>query len=278
GTDTGGSVRIPAALCGLVGFKPTASRVSTRGVLPLSPTLDSVGPIARTVSCCAAVDAVLAGESIGAVEPLAPESLRLGLVETLVWDDADAHVRRSCEGAVDALARAGVTIIPCKLPALREILAVNAAGGFSALESWLWHKDLLRRCADEYDPRVRVRIERGAAMSDADREQLVRAREQLRAAVASELPAVDAWLMPTVPKVAPRIAELETDAAYFEMNRLMLRNPSLVNFLDGCAVSLPCHEVGTAPVGLSVVGAQGQDRRLLAVALAIEPVVGSRAT
>lgn len=277
GTDTGGSVRIPAALCGLVGFKPTASRISTRGVLPLSPTLDSVGPIARTVRCCAEVDAVLAGEAMSVMETLDPRSLRLALPETLVWEDAHTEVQRSCERAIERLARAGAQIIRCEVPAFREIVAVNASGGFPAAEAWLWHESLLQRCAHEYDPRVRTRIERGAGISARHLIQLVRARRALRARVASELPDVDAWLMPTVPKRAPRIAELEADAAYFEMNRLMLRNPSLVNFLDGCAVSLPCHEPGAAPVGLSLVGAGAQDRRLLAIAHALEPIVGLRA-
>lgn len=273
GTDTGGSVRIPAALCGLVGFKPTASRISLRGVLPLSATLDSIGPIARSVACCTEVDAVLAGGPTNMIETIAPQSLRLALTDTLVWDEADSHVQRSCERALERLSCAGVQVVRCNVPSLREIVALNASGGFSALESWLWHKDLLRRHAHEYDPRVRVRIERGAAITALEREQLVRAREELRARVANELSRVDAWLMPTVPKTAPRIADLETDAAYFEMNRLMLRNPSLVNFLDGCAVTLPCHEPATAPVGLSVVGGQGQDRRLLAIAQAIELIV-----
>ena len=270
GTDTGGSVRIPAALCGLVGFKPTASRVPMRGVLPLSPSLDSVGPIARSVRCCATLDAVLTGEAAAELPRVALGSVTLAVVRNLVWEDVEPHVEASIDAALRALQRAGARLIDCTVPALEEILTVNAAGGFAAAESYAWHRELLREHAHSYDPRVRTRIERGRDITPADYQQLLRARARVQDAVARELPPADAWLMPTVPRSAPRIAELADDKAYFNTNRLMLRNPALVNFLDGCALSLPCHAPGSAPVGLSVVGAHGSDRALLAIAHAIE--------
>jgi aspartyl-tRNA(Asn)/glutamyl-tRNA(Gln) amidotransferase subunit A len=276
GTDTGGSVRIPAALCGLVGFKPTAARVPMRGVLPLSASLDSVGPIARTVRCCATLDAVLAGEEPAELPRISLGSVTLGVARNLVWEDVDQHVEQSVNAALHTLEREGARLIDCTLPVFDDILEVSAAGGFAAAESYAWHREFLREHAGEYDPRVRTRIERGSQISAEDYQQLLGARARVQGEFARQLPKVDAWLMPTVPRVAPRIAELGDDKSYFAANRLMLRNPALVNFLDGCAVSLPCHAPGTAPVGLSVVGARGADRRLLALAQAIEGSLANR--
>lgn len=273
GTDTGGSVRIPAALCGLVGFKPTAARVPLHGAFPLSPSLDSIGPIAQTVRCCAAIDAILSGDNAG--EPNAPpaSSLTLGVARTLVWDELDSHVEKCVSDALRALERAGVKLIDCALPSLNDIMAAYSSGGIPALEAFRIHKELLSKHAAQYDPRVRSRIERGAGKTDADREKLLQERTRIQTAFAKELPRVDAWVTPTVARTAPRIADLTTDDAYTNANRLMLRNTSLVNYLDGCAISLPCHPPGTAPVGISLAGARGADRRLLAVAQAIELIV-----
>jgi aspartyl-tRNA(Asn)/glutamyl-tRNA(Gln) amidotransferase subunit A len=273
GTDTGGSVRIPAALCGLVGFKPTASRVPLQGAFALSPSLDSIGPIAQTVRCCAAIDAILAADASSEPAAVSASSLTLGVARTLVWDEIDPHVEKCVTEARRALERAGVKVVDCVLPSLKEIVSANSTGGITALEAFRIHEDLLRDHAGEYDPRVRVRIERGAGKTDADRDRLLQERARIQSAFAKELPRVDAWVMPTVPRIAPRLSDLVTDDAYTDANRLMLRNTSLVNYLDGCAISLPCHPPGSAPVGISLAGARGADRQLLAIAQTVESIV-----
>ncbi len=276
GTDTGGSVRIPAALCGLVGFKPTAARISRRGVCPLSQTLDSVGPIARTVECCAILDAVLAGLATDDIPAaVTTAGLRLCIARTLVWDDVETHVASSIEAALARLSGAGVQLRDVTLAELGEIPKVNANGGITAAEAFAWHHALLDRARSAYDPRVAVRIEQGRTISAADYRDLLDARARIGRSVLDSLGEDAIWIMPTVPHAAPEIAALEKDEAYFAINRLMLRNAALVNFLDGCAITLPCHAAGAAPVGLSLVAAKNQDRRLLAVARALAPLIAA---
>lgn len=149
--------------------------------------------------------------------------------------------------------------------------AINAVGGFTALESWRWHQSLIARHAAEYDPRVLSRIRRGAALSERDAALLMRQRAEWQRRVTIEIQGYAALLMPTVPFIAPTIAELEAnEATYFRVNGAALRNPSIINFLDGCAVSLPCQQPGDAPVGLMVAGLPLQDNALLGWALSIE--------
>jgi aspartyl-tRNA(Asn)/glutamyl-tRNA(Gln) amidotransferase subunit A len=266
GTDTGGSVRVPAALCGLVGFKPTAARVPMTGGIPLSHTLDSAGPLAHTVECCAIVDSILAGEPEVALQPVDIRGLRIGVAQTLVWEEAERHVVDCVRLALHRFSKAGARIVDLPLAELDDIRSVNARGGLAGAESFWWHRELLEKRSAEYDPRVRVRIEQGRTMSSSDYIDLLMARQRLQASVVRSTRDVDAWAMPTVACIAPEIAALATDEAYFAANRLTLRNAALVNFLDGCAITLPCHPAGSAPVGISLVGARGTDRRLLGIA------------
>lgn len=276
GTDTGGSVRIPPALCGLVGFKPTAERISRAGVVPLSRSLDSVGPIARTVECCALLDAVMAGLPPAVPAPAPIDGLRIAVARSLVWDGAQSHVATSVQRAIERLSRAGARTIDVSLEQLLEIPAINANGGLSAPEAFAEHRELLAHRKAEMDPRVAMRIEQGRTVSAADYMAVVHARARIQASVARAVAAFDVWLMPTVPVIAPEMDALATDEAYIASNRLMLRNPALVNFLDGCAVSLPCHPPGTAPVGVSLVGPRGADLRLLSIARSAAPLVAGR--
>jgi aspartyl-tRNA(Asn)/glutamyl-tRNA(Gln) amidotransferase subunit A len=274
GTDTGGSVRIPAALCGLVGFKPTADRISRRGVYPLSRTLDSVGSIARTVECCALLDQVMAG--LGTGFPAVPaEGMRLLVARTLVWDDVDTHVAAGIEAALSRLSCAGIQLTDVALAELGEIPQVNANGGFAAAEAFALHRKLLDRAKAGFDPRVAARIEPGRSISAADYLDLIDARARIRRSVLDSVGEDAIWIMPTVPRIAPEISALDQDESYFKINRLMLRNPSVVNFLDGCAITLPCHTAGSAPVGLSLVANTHQDRRLLAVARTLAPLLAA---
>ncbi|OZI27093.1 amidase [Bordetella genomosp. 7] len=274
GSDTGGSVRIPAALCGLAGFKPSAWRVSMAGVLPLSTSLDSIGPLAPTVRCCATLDAILAGDEVADWQPAMLEGLRLAVPTTLALDGVDEHVGRSFSAALSRLSEAGARIDEIEVPEFAQLAAINAKGGFTASEAWAWHRDLIARAADRYDPRVVSRIRRGAEMSAADYLDLLDAREAWVAAVEHRIAAYDAVLMPTVPVVAPKVADLAaSDDAYYAANGLILRNPTFINFLDGCAVSVPCHEPGTAPAGLMIAGANGADRRILSIGMAVEDLL-----
>ncbi|MDE1176012.1 MAG: amidase [Edaphobacter sp.] len=276
GSDTGGSIRIPAALCGLTGFKPTARRVSTAGVLPLSTTLDSIGPIAPTVSCCAMVDQVLSGDRYVLTElPLA--GLRFGILQGYVLDGMEPYVASCFQAALTMLSEAGATLTEVRLASLADIPVLNRNGGFSGYEAYRWHRILLERAADRYDPRVSTRILRGKEISDADYATLARERVRIITEAEEAFADVDAWLMPTVPRVAPRIADLETsDEAYFDANAAMLRNPSLINFLDGCSISVPCHMPGDAPVGLMLSARGGGDAHLLSVALSVEKELRDR--
>jgi aspartyl-tRNA(Asn)/glutamyl-tRNA(Gln) amidotransferase subunit A len=276
GTDTGGSVRIPAALCGLTGFKPTARRVPLNGALPLSTTLDSIGPIAPTVSCCALLDSVLSGESIESNAEMSPHRVRLGILQGYPLDGLDAHVSRAFEGAVNALSAAGVHIEEADIPVIEEIKAASTTGGFSAAESYAWHRALIERDGARYDPRVASRILRGAQMLAADYIELIATRRRIIGEMKSALVGFDALLLPTVPRIAPPIAELQSDdRAYLDANAAMLRNTSIINFIDGCALSMPCHRFGEAPVGLMVAALGGHDRELLSIANTIERVLAA---
>lgn len=276
GSDTGGSARIPAALCGLTGFKPTQRRVPTAGALPLSTTLDCIGPLGASVRCCALADAVLAGQPPAAPAPLPVAGARLLLPTTVALDGMDSAVARAFERACDHLQAAGAHITRAALPEFAELASLHARGTLAAAEAWAWHRPLLARAASGYDPRVRVRIQAGEAMQAADYIDLLHARRRWISAVQARLAGFDALLMPTVPTVAPRIDTLAaSDKAYFDANALMLRNPSFINFLDGCALSLPCHAPGEAPVGLMLAGPAMTDARILALGQGLEQALAA---
>jgi aspartyl-tRNA(Asn)/glutamyl-tRNA(Gln) amidotransferase subunit A len=273
GTDTGGSCRIPAALCGITGFKPTARRVPTAGAFPLSTSLDSIGPLAPTVACCAALDAVLAGEPSFELPPFPLEAACMAVPQTMALDGLSPEVARAFEAALSMLRKAGARILDIPLRELSELQAINSKGGIAAAESYAIHRALIARAENSYDPRVLVRILRGRKQDAADYIQLLEARTDFIARVAPLAAPYDALLMPTTPITAPRLADLESDEAYRHANMLMLRNPAIANFLDCCAISLPCHRPGDAPVGLMLFGQHGADRALLALAAAVEQVV-----
>jgi len=273
GTDTGGSCRIPAAFCGIVGYKPTARRIPIDGVLPLAPSLDSVGPLAPSVACCAAIDAILAGGAPVVPDAVSLDGLRLAVPENLVLDGMDAIVAAAFERAISALSQAGVRITRIRCPEFDEMPAVNAKGGFAASEAFAWHRDVLAAKGNQYDPRIRARIARGEAMSAADYLDLLAARARLVASFNARTAGFDSVMMPTVPIVAPPIASLDDEREYNRVNLLTLRNTALGNFLDRCSISLPCHREGEAPVGLMLTGETMGDVRLFAIARAVEGVV-----
>lgn len=277
GSDTGGSLRIPAAFCGLTGFKPTARRVPTSGTFPLSTTLDSLGAIAPSVACCALLDRVLAGlPATGEAAQLlavAPDGLRIAVLDNYVTEGMDAHVARTWEATLARLSRANVHLSLLRVPLLDTLPSINRFG-FSPIEAYATHRTRVEADADRYDPRVLARIRLGETASAADYIALLAARATAIAQAHAALDDFDAFIMPTVPVVPPAIAALDADAAHFaKTNALVLRNPSVVNFLDGCAVSLPCAPRGEAPVGLTVAGLAGADAHVLRVAAALEGVL-----
>jgi len=273
GTDTGGSCRVPAALCGITGYKPTARRVPIAGVLPLAPSLDSVGPLAPSVTCCAILDAILSGENPAPQAARPVRGLRLAIPANLVRDGMDKPTAAAFERAVTLLSDAGALVSVTPFPVLDAIAAANHLGGFPAAEGYAWHRKLLAEKGALYDPRIRLRIERGARQTAADYLDLVATRARLIGEMNLATPDYDALLMPTVPVVPPAIAALEDEAEYNRVNLLLLRNPTLFNFLDRCAISLPCHRPGDPPAGLMLVGETMGDRMLFKVAGAIEALL-----
>jgi aspartyl-tRNA(Asn)/glutamyl-tRNA(Gln) amidotransferase subunit A len=271
GSDTGGSCRIPAALCGITGWKPTAARVKLTGTLPLSFTLDSLGPLARSVGCCALLDRLMAGEDPEADTPVLPVAgLRRGVLQGYVTEGWEPAVAAAFERALSRLSAAGARVEKLDVPELAEIPAANAAGGFAASEAWAWHRALVARKRDAYDPRILMRILRGERMSAADYIELMQARARIIAAVAPRTAPFDAVVTATCPLTPPAIAAVEDEAEYGRINLLLLRNTTVANFLDRCAISMPCQAPGEAPVGFMLMGERMGDARLLGVARAVE--------
>ena len=273
GTDTGGSCRIPAAFCGVVGYKPTARRVPMDGLVPLSQTLDSVGPLARSVADCAAVDAVLAGEVPRPVQPLALRGMRIAVPGNLVMDGVEPAVAEAFGRALNRLGTQGARVTHMPFRQLDDVIAVNNRG-FATAEAYAWHAKLLGTKGAGYDPRVRSRIAGGEGMTAGEYIALLAARTRIIADMDAATAPFDAVAMPTCPVTPPTLASLETDDdAFTRVNALVLRNPSFANFLDRCSISVPAHRMGDAPVGFMLMGATGGDRRLFAVAAAVEAVL-----
>jgi len=269
GTDTGGSTRIPAALCGLVGYKPTKHRVPTEGAFPLSPSLDSVGPIARTVADCAKADAVLAGEEPWTIEPAGLNGLRLGVPQNLVLEDLDFTISRALDVALGQLIRADAIVSAIECPEFDDMERVNRVATIPTAEAWRIHRDWLATRGDDYDPRVKWRIELGSKVDDGAYAEMLAKRDVLVEKMDARLAQYDALVFPTTPIVAPAMDEIATDEGFQRANRLLLRNTAIANFFDLCAISLPL--AGTElPVGLMVIARRDHDRRLFNIAAAIE--------
>jgi aspartyl-tRNA(Asn)/glutamyl-tRNA(Gln) amidotransferase subunit A len=270
GSDTGGSIRIPAALQGVVGFKCTARLVTADGCIPLSTTLDTVCAITRSVRDAVLVHSVLSGVVPQVTRPPLAQ-LRLAVPRGTMLDQLDPAVERSFSSALSALREGGATVDEVDLPLLDGLSRLQAQGGFAAAEAWAWHHERLAQREALYDPRVARRIRRGATITPADYAALQHERAASIAGFERAVQPYDALLSPTVPVVAPPLPTLEhDDDAFFAVNALLLRNPSVVNLLDGCAISLPCHPEGDWPVGLMLWAPALADERLLGVALTVE--------
>jgi len=273
GTDTGGSCRIPAAYNGIVGYKPTQRRVPLDGGVPLSFSLDSFGPLANSVACCATLDGVLAAEPETALRPRPIKGLRLAVPTTVALDDLDDAVARTFERVLQTLSKAGGLIEHIEVPEFLDVGMMNSKGGFSAAESYAWHRYLITSKGDMYDPRVSTRIMRGEAISAADYVDLLNARRSLIARIANRLAPYDALVLPTTANTPPRIADLADDKAFATANLRSLRNCTLINMIDGCAISLPAHQHGEVPVGFMLAATGGSDRRIFELAAAMEGAI-----
>ena len=276
GSDTGGSIRIPAALNGIVGFKNTARLVPTEGALPLSNTLDTVCALTRSVP-----DAILAHEILAqrrvTRSPAPLGAYRLAVASSVMLDGLDPTVARAWQRTLNTLRQAGAHIEDLALTELHELRQIQATGSISAAESYAWHRHLLENREQEYDPRVAARIQHGATMSACDYLDLLVARRRWISTMNQAMQGFDAILSPTTPVTAVPIADVapgaERDAAFFGLNALLLRNTSVVNMLDGCAISLPCHAPDELPVGMMVWSGALQDDLVLNVALQIEKLL-----
>jgi aspartyl-tRNA(Asn)/glutamyl-tRNA(Gln) amidotransferase subunit A len=273
GSDTVGSIRAPAALCGVVGFKPTQRSVPLQGTIPLSITLDTVGPLARSVEDCALVYATISGEPWRELQPIGAKGLRLAIPQTRVLDELSPAVARAFEQAGRRLSKAGAGLIDARFDYFAEIEARNGCGVIEYVDALAWHRELLARRGEDYDPNVRARVEKGATIAAWEYAAMQEWRKDVIARFDQDTWPFDAIMLPTVAMTAPTIEECERDES--NVRAKLLRNPSLFNFLDRPAITIPIHLPGEAPVGLMVVGERNQDWRLLAIAQAIEAVLAN---
>lgn len=274
GTDTMGSVRIPAGLCGIAGFKPTAARVPRDGVFPMSTTLDSVGPLANSVACCALVDAIFAGDTPKVVRPVPLAGLRLGVPTTLMLDDLDAPVASAFQRALSVLSAVGAKIEEFPFPEITEIAHLNRTCGLAMVECYAIHRKWLGARGDGYDPRVLARISGASKIGLGDYYDAMQLRADLIERSTSATEHFDAVVMPTLPVVAPPISQFtRSEEARRDAYPLLIRNTSVANYLDRCALTIPCHDPGTAPVGFSLIGARMSDQRLLGIGVSVEAAI-----
>ena len=270
GTDTGGSTRIPAALCGIVGWKPSKQRVPTDGAFPLSFTLDSIGPMAKSVADCALADAIMAGDKPAPIAPASLSGLRLGIWQGVPFDGADSTVAASWSAAVARLTKAGVKLSDETIAFVDEMVQLNAKGGFAPTESFAIHRERLKRDGAGIDTLIRARIERGGTIPAYDYIDMTTGRRRLVQAMDARLDGLDALVLPTVPIVAPKAADVAAADEFGRKNAMLLRNTSMINFFDLCAISLPLPRDGGLATGLMLVGRNGSDAKLFSIAAAVE--------
>ncbi len=274
GSDTGGSVRIPAALNGVVGFKPTAHRVPLDGTFPLAPSLDSIGPLARNVQDCAFTDAVMAGEDPRVLKPHPLAGLRIGVPHGRLFTQTEPMVEQAFEASLTRLSEAGARIADHGIEDLLEAMAqITETASIASIEASEVHADWLNAKAAEIDPRVRWWIARSSTVPAPTYIRMLRRRRALAAAMDERLSPVDVLALPATAVTAPLIAPFEgDDKLYNKMDGLILRNTMFGNQFDLTAISLPIP--GTAlPVGLMLVARHGHDRRLLEIAAGVEALL-----
>ncbi|TJW46456.1 MAG: amidase [Mesorhizobium sp.] len=276
GSDTGGSVRIPASLNGVVGFKPTARRVPLAGAFPLSATLDSVGPLARTVAECAAADAVMAGEEPAAPVPLSLAASRIGIARGALFDDTEEEVAAAFNRCLRRIELTGARLADMSIDdLLADMRVATKRASIAAMEGAEVHADwLMTGAATPVDPRVSGPLSRASTVPATVYIRAVRRRAALVAAMDERLESVDVLALPTTPITAPTIVSMTSDEVLCERTEgLLLRNTQVANQFDLCAISLPMPGM-TRPAGLMLVARSGHDHHLLRIAAAIEALLG----
>ena len=275
GTDTGGSTRAPAAFCGITGMKPTTTRMPTRGVYPLSSSFDAAGPMAASVACCAILDDLMTGGEGHAETPFPASGLRLAVPRGYLFDDLDPEVAAAFDAAVDRLSAAGANVTDIRIDILEDLRPANLPKSIVSAEAYEVHRAMMADRRDGYDPYVAARLAGGADISAADYIAMTRERAATCAAVQAVTRPYDALLLPTTPAIPLPLDGMEGIETLMKASARILRNTALSNYLDRPAITMPCHTPAAAPVGLSLMGSRGHDRRLLAIAAGVEPVVRS---
>jgi len=284
GSDTGGSVRIPSAFCGLVGFKPTYGRVSNVGVLPLDRNLDSVGPLTRTVE-----DAALVYQTLAGPDPDDPQTwdqpcvrgqddldediagLRVCFPREYFWDDVDQEVEAAVRASAQVFADLHAHVDEVSLEVLDDLAELRAGVSTTAVETYLYFRDYLENHLDQFDSIVSTRMLEGKNTKAVDFLQQQLAVADLRQRAVRSLESVDCLITPTTPFAAPPVDEVDQEDRYFSVNGMCLRNTVAVNLLGLCAVSLPCGFTrGGLPIGLQLIGRPFDEARLLRLAYAYE--------
>ncbi len=274
GSDTGGSTRAPAAFCGIVGLKPTTSRMPLAGIFPLSPSFDAAGPMTNSVRCAAIMDDIMAGGSGRTEEPFPLKGLRIAVPRGYLFDDLDAKVASDFEAALARLHDAGAIICDITIDILEELRPANTPKSIVAAEAYHIHRHLL---GPDYDPYIALRIEAGQDILAADYLALLAAREQTTKAVQAITRPYDVLALPTTPIIPPKLAGLEGPDILGKTSAMVLRNTALSNYLDRPTITIPCHASDSAPVGFSLMGSRHHDRRLLAIATSAEPIIRGNA-
>ena len=273
GSDTGGSTRAPAVFCGIVGLRPTTTRMPSDGIYPLSTSFDAAGPMGHSTDCCAIMDDIMAGGAGRPETPFPVNGLRLAIARGYLFDELDPEIVAGFDAAVARLSAAGARISDISLDILEELRPANRPKSIVSAEAFAIHRDQLAARRDGYDPYVATRLDGGSDILAADYIAMHRERDATCAAVQTVTRPFDALLLPTSPCVPPKIAPLETTDALMKASARVLRNTALSNYLDRPTITIPCHRAGEAPVGLSLMGSRHHDRRLLAIAAGLEVIV-----
>ncbi len=274
GSDTGGSTRTPAAFCGIVGFKPTTTRMPSNGIYPLSRSFDAPGPMANSVSCCTILDSLMAGGLGEEESPFGVKGLRLAMPKGYLFEELDPHVASSFDTAIDQLAAAGADIVDIKIAEIEELQPSNNSKSIVAAEAYQVHKDRLESSLiHSYDPFVAFRLQCGKGILASEYIEMFEMRERVWANIQATFREFDALVLPTAPILPPELSSITTIKSKILQSAKSLRNTSIFNYLDRPSISIPCNESGTGPVGLSLVGSRQHDRRLLAIAAACEAII-----
>ena len=275
GTDTAGSVRIPASMTGNAGIKTTKGRWSTDGVVPLSPTFDTTGLLARSAADLAFAFAQLDGSEVPS--PVDLTGIRLGRAERYFWEDTSLGVSERVDDALSLAAADGARVADAALPALKELFELYHKGGIVSAELYAFLSAELPDWLGILDPRVRRRMDAGKELPAWDYLQRKARYATLAVDAANSLAEIDALICPTVPITPPPVAEIADDEAYVRTNLLALRNTCPASFLGLCAVTIPAgRDAAGMPVGLQLVGAPGSETRLLGIAMRLERLLAKK--